>query len=217
MPTRPSASRQRRRASSCGTFSCARIASTICVSMRSTGLSVIIGSWKIIATFRPRIVRHLSSAAPTSSCPLSLMEPATIRPGGSIRPRIERPVTVLPEPDSPTSPITTPRSSETSTPSTAAITPPPGKKWALSSPTSSTAVSVLLLLGFEARVQQVAQPVADQVDGKDRQQQQQTRIDADPVLSGQDVLVAVGDQKPERRFGDRHSDAEERQRRLQRD
>ena len=86
-----------------------RTASIICVSMRRTGFSVIIGSWKIIATLRPRIVRQVASLAPTSSCPASLIEPATMRPGGSISPMIARPVTVLPEPDSPTSPITSPR------------------------------------------------------------------------------------------------------------
>ena len=39
--------------------SCAVMASIICVSMRSTGFSVIIGSWKIIATRLPRKLRAL--------------------------------------------------------------------------------------------------------------------------------------------------------------
>ncbi len=54
MPTRPSASTARCRACAFGTRSCASTVSTICVSTLSTGLSVIIGSWKIIAMRLPR-------------------------------------------------------------------------------------------------------------------------------------------------------------------
>jgi hypothetical protein len=42
-------------------------ASIIWVSMRSTGLSVIIGSWKIIAMRLPRILRISSGARPNNS------------------------------------------------------------------------------------------------------------------------------------------------------
>ena len=52
---RPRARRARApRAARCDTRSCAVMASIIWVSMRSTGLSVIIGSWKIMAMLRPR-------------------------------------------------------------------------------------------------------------------------------------------------------------------
>ena len=53
----PSVSRARARASRMLTVSCASTVSTICVPMLSTGFSVIIGSWKIIAMRRPRISR----------------------------------------------------------------------------------------------------------------------------------------------------------------
>ena len=46
--------RARSRAALSDTRSCARIASIICVSMRRTGFSVVIGSWKIMARRRPR-------------------------------------------------------------------------------------------------------------------------------------------------------------------
>ena len=47
----------RSRAALSETRSCARIASIICVSMRRTGFSVVIGSWKIIAMRLPRSAR----------------------------------------------------------------------------------------------------------------------------------------------------------------
>ena len=57
--------------------------------MRRTGFSVIIGSWKIIAMRLPRSVRIASASSDVSSRPPSRIEPATMRPGGSIRPMIE--------------------------------------------------------------------------------------------------------------------------------
>ena len=69
---------------------CAWIASIICVSMRSTGFSVIIGSWKIIAMRLPRRRAHaLRPTASSARAPRRRMLPATMRPGGSIRPMIE--------------------------------------------------------------------------------------------------------------------------------
>ena len=62
-------------------------------------MSVIIGSWKIIAMRRPRIAaQRLLAAGRRSSSPSSRIEPSTMRPGGSTRPRMEKPVTILPEP-----------------------------------------------------------------------------------------------------------------------
>ena len=76
----------------------------------STGLSVIIGSWNTMAMRSPADARAARSAAgrraPARRAGSSR---ATIRPGGSTRPRSEKPVTLLPEPDSPTSPSTSPR------------------------------------------------------------------------------------------------------------
>ena len=99
MPTCTSAARDRASASARLTFRCACTVSTIWVSTRRTGLRVIIGSWKIMAISAPRIARSRSGAAVVSSSPSSRIElPSTMRPGGSIRPRMEKPVTVLPEP-----------------------------------------------------------------------------------------------------------------------
>ncbi len=90
MPTLASASRARARAAARGTCACARIVSTICVSMRSTGLSVIIGSWKIIAMRLPRSRRiSLRGQRGQIAAVRSAMRPPTMRPGGSTRPMIE--------------------------------------------------------------------------------------------------------------------------------
>jgi hypothetical protein len=74
--------------------------------MRSTGLSVIIGSWKIIAMRSPRNRRIASSRRSSRFSPSRRTRPPTMRPGGSTSPMMEKPVTVLPDPDSPTSPRT---------------------------------------------------------------------------------------------------------------
>jgi hypothetical protein len=69
----------------------------------STGLSVIIGSWNTIAMRLPAQDRAAAPRMPMS-WPSSSTEPPAMRPGGSISPRMEYPVTLLPEPDSPTRP-----------------------------------------------------------------------------------------------------------------
>ena len=69
----------------------------------------------------------------------------------------------------------------------------------------------------QPRVQHLAQAIADDVDAEDEEDQQQARIDADPVLARHQNLVAVGDEEAEGRLGDRQADAEEAQRRFRRD
>src|SRR6186997_1681956 len=128
------------------------------------------------------------------------MRPPTTRPGGSTRPRMEKPVTVLPQPDSPTRPSTSPGLTAKLTPSTAFTTPARVKKWVRRSWTSRA-------LALKARIQHVAQPVAHQVDAHDGGEQRKPRIEADPVLARQHVLEAVGDQQAERRLGERQADA----------
>ena len=57
MPTLRNRSMARSRASFFDTFSWVRMASTICLPTRYTGLSEVIGSWKIIAMSLPRSSR----------------------------------------------------------------------------------------------------------------------------------------------------------------
>src|SRR3954454_19073926 len=106
------------------------------------------------------------------------MVPSMMRPGGSISPSSERPVTVFPEPDSPTIPSTSPRPTANDTPSTAFTTPARVKKWTFRSSTERTAP---MWSALEPRVHYIAQLVADQIDGDDRDQQGDAGIERDPI------------------------------------
>ena len=98
--------------------------------MEYTGLSEVIGSWKITPISLARSGRSCSLVSGTRSRPSQRMRPATIRPGGmAISFTTVSAVTVLPEPDSPTTPSVSPRSSERSTPSTACTMPSSVAKW----------------------------------------------------------------------------------------
>ncbi len=75
----------------------------ICSPIRSTGLSDVIGSWKIMAISRPRMRRISSSESCSSSRPSKRTDPLGMRavPGGSSC-MMASADTDLPEPDSPT-------------------------------------------------------------------------------------------------------------------
>src|SRR3546814_17612482 len=90
---------------------------------RSTGFSVIIGSWKIIAMSLPRSSRQRRGEAWRKSSPFRRISPSTTRPGASTSPSSENPVMLLHEPDSPTRPRILPGPTDRSTPSTASTTP----------------------------------------------------------------------------------------------
>ena len=66
------------------------------------------GSWKIMEIWSPRIWRIRSSGSFRRSWPSSRISPETIFPGNGTRRRMDKPVTLLPHPDSPTSPIISP-------------------------------------------------------------------------------------------------------------
>ena len=92
--------------------------------MVSTGLSEVIGSWKIIAMSLPRTPRIASSLSASRSTPSSLTEPPAMRPGGSGTSRIrDSAVMLLPQPDSPTIASVSCGASAKLTPSTALTTP----------------------------------------------------------------------------------------------
>ena len=110
MRTASSASTARRRPSSRPTGSCARIASINCRPMVSTGLSEVIGSWKIIAIRLPRMRRMRPSPSAARSRSPSRTEPCEIFAAGfGRRPMIASDVIDLPEPDSPASASVSPR------------------------------------------------------------------------------------------------------------
>ena len=71
----------------------------------------------------PRIPRSWRSGSPTSWRPLNSIEPAAMRPVDSSSPRMDSAVTLLPEPDSPTSATVSPRSMWNDTSLTASTSP----------------------------------------------------------------------------------------------
>ena len=105
-------------------FSCSSSTSAIWLPMVSTGLSEVIGSWKIIAMSLPRTARIASSLSASRSTPASLTVPPAMRPGGSGTSRIsDSAVMLLPQPDSPTIASVSCGASVKLTPSTALTTP----------------------------------------------------------------------------------------------
>ena len=138
MPTSASRSTQRSRpVSLVRSASYRRSASTIWLPTVCTGLSALIGSWKIIAISRPRIDRNSSlfgsscarsmtpawSVAAVVAAPWKRMLPPTMRPGGGMMPRMERAATDLPQPLSPTMPTMRCSGTWNDSPSTARTTP----------------------------------------------------------------------------------------------
>ncbi|MBA7470418.1 hypothetical protein ES707_05704 [subsurface metagenome] len=103
---------------------CSRTASVIWSPIRITGLSEVIGSWKIIDIRLPRMPRISSSESASRSRPSSTTEPPTILPGGfGTRRMMERALTLLPQPDSPTIASVSPRRTLKETSSTALNSP----------------------------------------------------------------------------------------------
>ena len=70
-----------------------------------------------------------SWSRPTRSWPSNRIRPLAILPGYSIRPMTLRAVTLLPQPDSPTSPRVWPWATANETPSTAWTTPSAVLNW----------------------------------------------------------------------------------------
>ena len=80
---------------------------------------------------------------------------------------MEKAVTDLPEPDSPTNPMISPRPTVKLTPATALATPALVKKWVSRFSTARVGGSAMATLPLQPGVQHVAQLVADEVDGND--------------------------------------------------
>src|SRR6478672_415290 len=149
--------------------------------MVSTGLSDVIGSWKIMEIASPRILRISVSGNASRSRPSKTTRPPTVRPGGdAIRRRIDSDVTLLPQPDSPTTASVSPRPTENETPSTARTTPSRVKKYVFKPRTSRSGAEDSLIASHpprEARVECVAHAVAEQVHRQNRERQANARKD----------------------------------------
>ena len=83
---------------------CSVMASTIWSPQVKTGLSEVMGSWKIMDMRLPRVASTSLSERASTSVSRSRMLPVTMRPGRSMSRITERAVTDLPQPDSPTTP-----------------------------------------------------------------------------------------------------------------
>ena len=117
-----------------------RSGSATCAPVVITGLSEVIGSWKIIEISAPRTRCISRSGRASRSRPRKSTWPPAMRPGGSrTRRRIDSAVTDLPLPLSPTTPSVPPARIAKLTPSTARNSPPPSvAKRVTSSRTSSS-------------------------------------------------------------------------------
>ena len=123
MPTTRSISTARSHASRRLTAVCCCTASAIWSPQVKTGLSEVIGSWKIMLTWSPRMSRISPSLLASRFSPLSRISPATILPGRSMSRMTLRLVMLLPQPDSPTTPSVCPCPISNVTSSTALTTP----------------------------------------------------------------------------------------------
>ena len=104
---------------------CSRMDSPIWSATVNTGLSEVIGSWKIIAISAPRMPRivapwaRVRSAREPSRRAKSMLPPVMRPPPCSTSRMIDSAVTDLPEPDSPTIATVSPRPTSKETPRTA--------------------------------------------------------------------------------------------------
>src|ERR1035437_489208 len=120
----PRSSIARIRASAAVMRLCARMVSTSCSSIVSTGFRLVIGSWKIMAISLPRRPRMSTSGSFVRSTSSNRTWPPSMRPAGcGSRRMIARLVTLLPQPDSPTRPRVSPSSRSNETPFTAWTVP----------------------------------------------------------------------------------------------
>src|SRR5256884_7018804 len=163
MPTRPSMFTAEERAFLASQPLWSRVGSETCHPTRYTGLSEVIGSWKIIAISRPRISRISYSLSLVRSWPLNITLPLTILPGRCKRMTL-RAVTDLPQPDSPTMPSVSPGVRSKETPSTAFTVPSLVEKTVCRSRTSRS--GCVTALGLQSRVEGVADGVAEDVRGE---------------------------------------------------
>ncbi len=123
MPTVPSNSIALVRASALLRPAFTRRPSTRVEPTVKQGSSATIGSWPIIATVVPRSRARSFSGSLAKSCPSRLIRSAVVAPGDGTSPRIASAVMVLPQPDSPTRPSTSPRRALRLTRSTTAVSP----------------------------------------------------------------------------------------------
>src|ERR1700730_558244 len=247
-------SRMRRRRARASSFVWVRKTSSIWRPTGTTGLSAVIGSWKIIAMVVARNCRKRRSLAVSSSSPTSL----TLPPVGTSEPLCNSPITVsavtdLPEPLSPTRqrvsrsrtcsetpsmtwgfcgllPRLTTRFWMSRTGEVMLTLPLTSLRAQRSNPLAPRAYCGLLrrfaprndvvrvsftLPPLHAGIERVARGVTDQIDGQDRDRQQQARPEDQrrldlkigaafrhDVAPGRGLRADAGAEKRQDRFGE---------------
>src|SRR5438128_1560719 len=151
--------------------------------MENTGLREVIGSWKTMAIRAPRTRRIASASLASRSSPSKSTRPAATRPGGGTSRMMDSEVTLFPQPLSPTSPRTSPRSMAKLTPSTARSTPCAVAKW-VSRPCTSRSAD---MSDLETRIERIAQPVAEKIDGQHGQHDREPGEGGEPPRGGEVV------------------------------
>src|SRR5580658_1205967 len=198
--------------------------------MVKTGFSEVIGSWKIIAMRAPRISRIAGSGSLSRSCPSNKISPLVMRADSGSRRMIESTLAVLPEPDSPTRPISLPASTLKLTPSTARTSPPSVKNEVWSDFTSSSGCTgvnqVIRLSSWRAsigasagvrRIETVAEMVAKKVERHHGEKNEDAR-DQDPRIAREVLrILRLREQVAPARCGLLDAEAEEGQRALAED
>ena len=142
MPIFVSRSAAAARASRLLTSVCSKSTSSTWRPMGMTGLSAEPAFWKTRDMSLPRILRSSFGFIATSSVPSSRTLPLTISPGNGTSWSMDRAVTVLPEPLSPTIPRTLCSSRLKLTPLTALTVPSVVLKWVWRSTTSRSAFAI---------------------------------------------------------------------------
>src|SRR6266853_728451 len=156
--------------------------------------------------------RRTSCGQRSRSMPSSTAPAPSIRPGGcGTKPRSERHVTDLPDPDSPTIPSVSPRSMQKDTPSTARTTPLRVWKDVRKSSTSSSATPSVLRC---PDVERIAQAVAEEIQREQRRREYRGRVDQQPRRLLHLLGALLDEQSPgtHRRL---HAESEETQKGLQ--
>src|SRR5882724_3949023 len=137
-----------------------------------------------------------------------------MRPGGSIKPITASPVTDFPAPDSPTTPSTSPLAISKEMPSMARRTlwrvtnSTPRLRTERTGSVMRSDIGKCLCVSSEFRIERVAQPVAQQIDGEDQRRERKAGEGDDPPLAGEQIIVADPDQRAERGHGVRHASSQ---------
>src|SRR5438874_5790096 len=159
-----------------------RIASTIWLPTLWTGLNEDIGSWKISAISAPRIARiswpfgsscarfTVRAGPPLTGGRRNQISPSTIRPGRSTILKMDRAVTLLPQPLSPTMPSVAPGAMSKLTPSTAFTRPSSCEKCVFKFRTDSSLPSIRIR-GVPESNAQIVEGHHDDDHGHGRQHQ----------------------------------------------